>query len=127
MMPPEQSENPPGRPVARTRREFVKTSLVACATATLAAEKTAGAGNTRAPSAPPAADSAARPAGQTVVSPLTPYGSGEPVYLADLERCQPASAVARTWQSNAWKLLDYEADAVSGTMLTAGQNTAVPD
>ena len=63
----------------------------------------------------------------TQAYPLVPFGSGEPIYLADLERSQPASALARTWQPKRWRLYDFEADAIKGTLIAVGQNTGAPD
>ena len=59
--------------------------------------------------------------------PLFPYGSGEPIYLANFDQCVPASALAREWTPNCWKLLEFEGDKVKGVMLTAGQNTPARD
>ncbi|MBI4625654.1 MAG: hypothetical protein HY736_20840 [Verrucomicrobia bacterium] len=113
----------------KTRREFVKRSLLACASATVAkdlAAASAGAASAGATSA------ASGPAGQGAGArvppdPVTPYGLGPPIYLADLDRCQPASVLATKWRPNRWKVLPFEAAQVKGVMLTAGQNTAVPD
>ena len=110
-----------------TRREFVRTSLLACATATAGGHLAAAAAAETPPptvgakTAPPTAAAGAPP------WPLFPYGSGEAIYLADFGECQPASAVSRRWQPNCWKLIDFEAKDLKGVMLTAGQNTAVPD
>jgi len=65
------------------------------------------------------------PAGATY--PLVPFGSGKPIYLADLDRCQPASALSRTWQPKQWRLYDFEAEGVEGVMLAVGQNSGAPD
>ena len=108
----------------KTRREFVKRSLLACASATMAKDLVAApAGGT------PQAGEKTNPgaAVNAAPDPVTRYGLGPPIYLADLDRCQPASALATKWRPNRWKLLPFEADPVKGVMLTAGQNTAVPD
>ena len=107
--------------LSSTRREFVRQSLLAGAAVALAE---VGRAAQPAPALPTAAAPAA-PAGPPW--PLFPYGSGEPIYLADLDRAQPASAQARTWQPNRWKQYDFETDRVKGVMLAAGQNTGVPD
>ena len=52
--------------------------------------------------------------------------SGEAIYLTDLGRCRPASALSRKPRRNRWRLLDYQTDRLKGTMLVAGQNTAAP-
>lgn len=102
-------------PRLQTRREFVKQTLVACAATTVT--KAAGV-------APTSADQAPEVHAETVVE---AYGSGDPVFLADFERCRPGDAVARDWQPGRWKLFEFEADKVSGTMMVAGQNTGVAD
>src|SRR5262245_3059422 len=108
---------------ATTRREFVKSSLLACASGVVAAQSMA-------PAAAIAADS--RSVATTAAPgegsyPLVPYGSGEPIYLADFARCEPASALTREWEPKHWKLMSYEAEGLSGTLLSAGQNSAAPD
>ena len=55
-----------------------------------------------------------------------PSESGEAIYLTDLGRCRPASALSRQPRRNRWRLLDYQTDRLKGTMLVAGQNTAAP-
>jgi hypothetical protein len=47
----------------------------------------------------------------------------KPVYLADLNLCQPRSALSRKPQAHHWRLLEYETDSFKGVMLVAGQNT----
>ncbi len=49
------------------------------------------------------------------------------IYLSDLDRCQPATALSRKPKRGHWRLLDFEADNVKGVMLMAGQNTAAPE
>lgn len=106
-------------PDRSTRREFVKKTLIGGASAVaLGTDVTLA--------APPApATAAAAPALPPV--PLLPYGSGKPIYLADLDRAQPASALAKTWQPNRWKQYAFETPEVKGVMLACGQNTGVPD
>ena len=54
--------------------------------------------------------------------------SGFPVYLTDMDRCQPTAAPSRRdAQIGRWRLLDYETDTLSGVMLLAGEETAAPD
>lgn len=106
-------------PDRSTRREFVKKTLIGGASAVaLGSDVTLAA-----PPAPAAA--AATPALPPV--PLLPYGSAKPIYLADLDRAQPASALAKTWQPNRWKQYAFETPEVKGVMLACGQNTGVPD
>ena len=109
-----------GRMMKATRREFVKKSLFAGAG--LSAPMTdfwrwspirAGLppfGRFGGPSLPPHAST----------------GSGEPVYLADLDRSQPASGLAKTWQPIRWKRYDFETDKVKGGTFVAGQNSGAP-
>ena len=51
----------------------------------------------------------------------------DPVYLADLSICEPASALTRKPRRHRWRLLDYETETLKGTMLVAGQNTQAPE
>jgi len=111
-----------------TRRDFVKKSVAACSLTAAGAfhGREAAASPVRHPS-----DISVQRSNATLTEiasePLTPYGSGDGVYLADFSRCEPKEAVSRDWQPNCWKLLDFTAEGVSGTLLSAGQNTAVPD
>lgn len=113
-------------PPASTRREFVKSSLLACASGVVASHAavpvtTAPARNESRPADPAGG---AHPGASW---PLVPYGSGEPILLADFDRCRPASALSRTWEPQHWRLYDFAAEGLSGTLLSAGQNSAVPD
>ena len=47
----------------------------------------------------------------------------DPVYLADLDRCQPATALSRTARRFAWRMLEFETDTAVGTLLFAGEET----
>ena len=47
----------------------------------------------------------------------------EPIYLADLDRCQPETALSRTARRFAWRMLDFETDKAAGTLLFAGEET----
>src|SRR5689334_11008521 len=49
------------------------------------------------------------------------------IYLADMTRCRPQSALSRKARRHHWRLLDYETDSFKGTMLVAGQNTAAAE
>ena len=53
--------------------------------------------------------------------------SGEPIYLTDMDRCQPASALHPEPGPGLWRTLEYEMDALSGVMIMAGPETAAPD
>jgi len=53
--------------------------------------------------------------------------TGKAVYLSDLGRCEPASALSRKPRRHHWRLLDYEPPELRGVMLVAGQNTAAPE
>ncbi len=101
---------------ATTRRDFLKHSFAACTAAALAAEPSSTAS---------AAALATKP--DVDAEPLTPYGGGDAIYLSDLGRCEPATALARKWRRGHWRLMDYQADGVAGTLLAVGQNTGVPD
>ena len=85
-------QEPDGSRTASTRREFFKKSALVCATATLgtklAGAIAAGVGPVAADQDPKVAGPAAKP------FPVVPFGSSEPIYLADFERCQPAGALA---------------------------------
>ena len=59
-------------------------------------------------------------------------GQGPPtregaVYLTDLDRCRPASALSTRLKRGTWKTLEYETDDFSGTMLVALEESAAPD
>ncbi len=102
---------------ATTRRDFVKQSVLACASGVALAGATA----------PTRPEATAKGAASGPPYPLIPYGKGDVTLVSDLSVCSPASALSRKWQPGHWKLLNYEAEGVSGTLLSAGQNTAVPD
>jgi hypothetical protein len=118
-----------------TRRQFVKKSLLTGVTAALAAE-IAGKGATRAEAAAGGtvgpADGKARPEvapglGGHKTYPVTAYGAGEPIYLADLGRCEPASALGRSWTPHQWRAIDFESNHAKGTLIASNQITGVPD
>tara|TARA_B100001013_G_scaffold282462_1_gene182414 strand:+ start:611 stop:2245 length:1635 start_codon:yes stop_codon:yes gene_type:complete len=48
-------------------------------------------------------------------------------YLSDMSRCAPQSALSNTAKPNHWRLINYESDEVSGTMLAASPLTDAPD
>lgn len=107
-----------------SRREFVKRSLLACASGVVIGD-TLGA---TAPSpSSPAQPHAAPPGSEAAPAPVFPFGSGTPIVLSDLDRCEPREALARSWKRGCWKLVDFEAGDLKGTMLTCGQNSDVND
>ena len=101
-----------------TRREFVKQSLLVGAATLAGSEGRAG------PLAPPGNPPISTQPGVPAVPagppyPLIPYGSAAPIYLADLDRCQPASALATSWQPNRWRVYPYASDHAQGMMVRA--------
>ena len=59
--------------------------------------------------------------------PIDPVRASAPIYLADLDRCQPSSAVGRKGTLFSWRLIDYEADGFNGVSLRAGAETAAAE
>ena len=53
--------------------------------------------------------------------------TGQPIYLSDLDQCQPDGALLREPRRGSWQLLDYETDMLSGVMLLARPETAAPE
>ena len=51
----------------------------------------------------------------------------EPIYLSDMSRCRPESALTEKPARGRWRLLPYETEGFSGTMLVAGRNTGAPE
>ena len=49
------------------------------------------------------------------------------LYLADLEKCQPASALANKWKHGTWRLLECGTDSFSGQMLVAVEDSRAPE
>ena len=54
-------------------------------------------------------------------------GDAPPIYLADMSKCLPASALTQKPQRGRWRLLPYETETFSGSMLVAGRNTGAPE
>ncbi len=50
-----------------------------------------------------------------------------PVYLADLDRCDPTDGLSEAPALRHWRALPFTAEACEGTMLVAGPETAAPD
>ena len=53
--------------------------------------------------------------------------AADPIYLTDLENCQPESALSERSRRGGWRLLPYQTDLVSGTMLVAKGENAAPE
>ena len=53
--------------------------------------------------------------------------AGEPVYLTDMGRCEPAEAASGWAVFKKWRKLEYEAEGHSGVMLLAGPEQAAPE
>jgi uncharacterized lipoprotein YddW (UPF0748 family) len=53
--------------------------------------------------------------------------AAEPIYLTDLDSCQPASALSGVPESGHWRTLRYTTDTLSGTMILAGPETVAPE
>jgi hypothetical protein len=57
-------------------------------------------------------------------------GGGErvnpPIFVTDLDRCLPSSAVSRNGMPGRWRTIDYETADFRGFMLMAGVETAAP-
>ena len=51
----------------------------------------------------------------------------EPVYLSDLSKCTPSSALSQDRRRGYWNTLRYETDQLSGVMLLAGSKTSARD
>jgi len=52
---------------------------------------------------------------------------GLDIWLSDMSKCTPESALAFKRRKHHWQLIEYEAEAVKGTMLSAGPETEAPD
>ena len=49
-----------------------------------------------------------------------------PIYITDLDGCQPATAISPEPRHRHWRAMPYETVGLSGTMLLAGPETAAP-
>lgn len=49
------------------------------------------------------------------------------IYLTDLQRCQPASAVSPAPKRYTWLVQPYETTTLTGMLLSAGEETAAPE
>lgn len=52
---------------------------------------------------------------------------GKAVYLTDMDRCRPATALSAEPRKGRWRTLRYETESLSGTLLAAGPETGAPD
>ena len=52
---------------------------------------------------------------------------GKSVYLSDLDRCRPSSALSRRWEHQTWRLLEYQSQNFRGTMLVAAEDSQAPE
>jgi len=53
--------------------------------------------------------------------------AADPIYLTDLARCEPPSAVGRDAQLGRWHTVPYESEEFAGEMLAAGPETVAPE
>ena len=53
--------------------------------------------------------------------------AARPLYITDLDRCQPPTVLSSEADRGRWRMLSYEADGASGVMLLAGPETAAPE
>ena len=49
------------------------------------------------------------------------------IYLTDLDRCQPQNHISRELEPGNWRLLDYEAEGLRGTLLVAAERSEAPE
>ena len=54
-------------------------------------------------------------------------GTGTPIFVSDLSRCQPSTALSKVNKKQHWTLIPYVTDKVSGTMIGAGSMADAPD
>ena len=53
--------------------------------------------------------------------------TGDPIYLTDLDRCEPADALSNEAIRGHWRTLEYATDYLAGVMLLVGPETAAPE
>ena len=53
--------------------------------------------------------------------------AADPIYVTDLDRCGPETALSPEADRGRWRMLPYEADGISGVMLLAGPETGAPE
>jgi hypothetical protein len=66
---------------------------------------------------------AALEAGRAVAAAVPRRPAGRAIYLTDLDRCLPASALTPRRTQRCWQTLAYAAESVKGVMLAAGEET----
>lgn len=52
--------------------------------------------------------------------------SQKPVYLTDLSRCRPESALSGDSAHRKWRVIDYRCDKIAGNAIVAGEETEAP-
>ena len=53
--------------------------------------------------------------------------AADPIYMADMDVCQPAQAISPQRQRCRWHTVSYETSDFAGTMLCAGPETVAPE
>ena len=53
--------------------------------------------------------------------------AADPIYMADMDVCQPAQAISPQPQRRRWHTVSYETSDFAGTMLCAGPETVAPE
>lgn len=53
--------------------------------------------------------------------------AAEPIYVTDMDSCQPANALSVVPKPGHWRTLRYTTDTLSGTMILAGPETVAPE
>ena len=49
------------------------------------------------------------------------------IYITDLDRCQPQTAISASPKRHAWHAQPYETAELRGNLLCAGEETAAPE
>ena len=52
--------------------------------------------------------------------------SQQPIYLTDMARCRPGSALSDSAAHAAWRVIDYRCDQLAGNAIVAGDETEAP-
>lgn len=55
------------------------------------------------------------------------YQTMPAIYLTDMSKCLPRSALSKASQPNHWRTARYESEEVSGTMIVTGGISNAPD
>ena len=61
------------------------------------------------------------------MSPAATAAQGSTLFFSDMDRCEPASALSTTPKRGAWRLIPYETEPFTGTMLVAAHETNAPE